>query len=109
MRHCRVFATCCALLAISEGRGKSGRVTIRLGEPKPRFNKATSEAHWRLLPSGGASLSRLNAGQVVLEITKISADCWFRLPSEFTMVAALLNLDRVVFARIPISSPCHHS
>jgi predicted unusual protein kinase regulating ubiquinone biosynthesis (AarF/ABC1/UbiB family) len=42
----------------------------------------------------------------VLEITKISADCWFRLPSEFTMVAkALLNLDRVVYTLDPYFEP----
>jgi ubiquinone biosynthesis protein len=42
----------------------------------------------------------------VLEITKIAADCWFRLPSEFTMVAkALLNLDRIVFTLDPNFEP----
>jgi predicted unusual protein kinase regulating ubiquinone biosynthesis (AarF/ABC1/UbiB family) len=45
-----------------------------------------------------AILSRLNAGKVTLEITRIAADCWFRLPPEFTMLAkALLNLDLVVY------------
>jgi predicted unusual protein kinase regulating ubiquinone biosynthesis (AarF/ABC1/UbiB family) len=40
----------------------------------------------------------MNAGKVTLEITRISADCWFRLPSEFTMIAkTLLNLDKVVY------------
>ncbi|HKE60796.1 MAG TPA: hypothetical protein VKB46_29020, partial [Pyrinomonadaceae bacterium] len=53
-----------------------------------------------------AVLSRLNAGKVTLEITKISADCWFRLPPEFTMVAkALLNLDRVVYTLDPTFDP----
>ena len=48
----------------------------------------------------------LNSGQVVLEITKISADAWFRLPGEFTMVAkALLNLDRVVYTLDPSFEP----
>src|SRR6185369_3224265 len=46
-----------------------------------------------------AVLSRNNAGRVTLDITRISADCWFRLPPEFTMFAkALLNLDRVVYS-----------
>jgi ubiquinone biosynthesis protein len=97
------------LLAISEGRGEDATdVTIRMGEPKPRFDKTefTRRISQLVAEHGEASLSRLNSGQVVLEITKISADCWFRLPSEFTMVAkALLNLDRVVFALDPNFEP----
>ncbi|HYU99010.1 MAG TPA: AarF/UbiB family protein [Pyrinomonadaceae bacterium] len=97
------------LLAISEGRGEeAAEVTIRMGEPKSRFDKAdfTKRIGELVAEHGEASLSRLNSGQVVLEITKISADCWFRLPSEFTMVAkTLLNLDRVVFTLDPSFEP----
>ncbi|MGH9871440.1 MAG: ABC1 kinase family protein [Pyrinomonadaceae bacterium] len=97
------------LLAISEGRGEeAAEITIRMGEPKPRFDKADFTKRTGELVAGhaDASLSRLNSGQVVLEITKISADCWFRLPSEFTMVAkTLLNLDRVVFTLDPNFEP----
>jgi predicted unusual protein kinase regulating ubiquinone biosynthesis (AarF/ABC1/UbiB family) len=97
------------LLAISEGRGEEAAdVTIRMGEPKPRFDKVefTRRVAELVAEHADASLSRLNAGKVVLEITKISADCWFRLPSEFTMVAkALLNLDRVVFTLDPGFEP----
>jgi predicted unusual protein kinase regulating ubiquinone biosynthesis (AarF/ABC1/UbiB family) len=97
------------LLDISEGRGEEASdVTIKMGEPKPGFDK--SEFSKRIAElvaeNSDASISRLNSGQVVLEITKISADCWFRLPSEFTMVAkALLNLDRVVFTLDPNFEP----
>jgi len=97
------------LLAISEGKGEeAAEVTIRMGEPKPRFNKTdfTKRIGELVAEHGEASLSRLNSGQVVLEITRISADCWFRLPSEFTMVAkTLLNLDRVVFTLDPGFEP----
>jgi ubiquinone biosynthesis protein len=97
------------LLAISEGKGEeAAEVTIRMGEPKPRFDKAdfTKRIGELVAEHAEASLSRLNSGQVVLEITKISADCWFRLPSEFTMVAkTLLNLDRVVFTLDPGFEP----
>jgi ubiquinone biosynthesis protein len=97
------------LLAISEGRGaEAAEVTIRMGEPKPRFDKAdfTKRIAELVAEHADASLSRLNSGQVVLEITRISADCWFRLPSEFTMVAkALLNLDRSVFTLDPNFEP----
>jgi ubiquinone biosynthesis protein len=97
------------LLAISEGRGEdAAEATIRMGEPKARFDKAdfTRRISQLITEHGDASLSRLNSGQVVLEITKISADCWFRLPGEFTMVAkALLNLDRVVITLDPNFEP----
>ncbi len=97
------------LLAISEGRGEeAAEVTIRMGEPKPRFDKAdfTKRVAQLVAEHGAASLSKLNSGQVVLEITRISADCWFRLPGEFTMVAkALLNLDRVVLTLDPNFEP----
>jgi ubiquinone biosynthesis protein len=97
------------LLAIAEGRGEeAAEITIRIGEPKPRFDKPEFSKRIAELvaENADASLTRLNAGKVVLEITKISADCWFRLPSEFTMVAkALLNLDRVVFTLDPNFEP----
>jgi ubiquinone biosynthesis protein len=97
------------LLAISEGRGEdAAEVTIRMGEPKERFDRNDFTKRIAALVSehAGTNLSGLNAGQVALDITKISADCWFRLPSEFTMVAkALLNLDRVVYTLDPSFEP----
>lgn len=97
------------MLAIAEGRGEeAAEVTIRMGEPKPRFDQADFSKRIAEIVSenAGASLSRLNSGQVALEITRISADCWFRLPSEFTIVAkALLNLDRSVFTLDPTFEP----
>jgi len=97
------------LLSISEGKGEeAAEVTIKMGEPKSGFNKSefTKRVAELVAENADASLTRLNSGKVVLEITKISADCWFRLPSEFTMVAkALLNLDRVVFALDPNFEP----
>ena len=97
------------LVAISEGRGEeAAEVTIRMGEPKERFERTDfiKRIAAVVAENSDASLSRLNSGQVALEITKISADCWFRLPSEFTMVAkALLNLDRSVFTLDPNFEP----
>ncbi|MEO7970964.1 MAG: AarF/UbiB family protein [bacterium] len=97
------------LLAISEGRGEEAAETaIRMGEAKPGFNKSefTGRVAELVAEHADSNLSRLNSGQVALEITKISADCWFRVPSEFTMVAkALLNLDRVVFTLDPNFEP----
>jgi predicted unusual protein kinase regulating ubiquinone biosynthesis (AarF/ABC1/UbiB family) len=97
------------LLAVSEGRGEDVVETaIKMGEPKERFDRVNYKRRVVDLVADNrdASLSRLNAGQVVLEITKISADCWIRMPPEFTMIAkALLNLDRVVFTLDPTFDP----
>ncbi|HET6852057.1 MAG TPA: AarF/UbiB family protein [Pyrinomonadaceae bacterium] len=89
------------LLAISEGRGEmAAQAAIKMGEAKEGFDRASFERRITDLvaDNSDAVLSRLNAGKVTLDITRISADCWFRLPPEFTMFAkALLNLDRVVY------------
>lgn len=97
------------LLSISEGRGEDAAETaIKMGEPKPGFNRAefVHRVSELVAENADANLSRIDAGQVTLEITKIAADCWFRLPSEFTMIAkALLNLDRVVYTLDPDFNP----
>ena len=97
------------LLAISEGRGEEvAETAINMGEAKPGFNRTEFKSRVAELVAEHAdsNLSRLNSGQVALEITKISADCWFRLPSEFTMIAkTLLNLDRVVLTLDPNFEP----
>ena len=89
------------LLAISEGRGEvAAEAAIKMGEPKENFDRNSFERRIADLvaENSDAALSKLNAGKVTLEITRISAECWFRLPAEFTMIAkALLNLDRVVY------------
>jgi predicted unusual protein kinase regulating ubiquinone biosynthesis (AarF/ABC1/UbiB family) len=97
------------LLAISEGRGEmAAQAAIRMGEPKEGFDRSAFERRITDLVSehGDAVLSKADAGKVTLEITKISADSWFRLPAEFTMFAkALLNLDRVVYTLDPQFDP----
>lgn len=97
------------LLAISEGRGDTAaEAAVRMGEAKEGFDRKTFDRRIADLvnENSDAILSRLNAGRVTLEITKVSADCWFRLPAEFTMIAkALLNLDRVVYTLDPTFNP----
>jgi len=97
------------LLAISEGRGEmAAEAAIKMGEEKEGFDRTTFERRITDLvaDNSDAILSRMNAGKVTLEITRISADCWFRLPAEFTMIAkALLNLDRVVYTLDPNFDP----
>jgi len=97
------------LLAESEGRGEdAAEVAIKMGEPKAGFDRAeyVRRVAEFVAEHTDASRTRINAGQVTLEITKISADCWFRLPAEFTMIAkALLNLDKVVYTLEPSFDP----
>ncbi|HEU4714292.1 MAG TPA: AarF/UbiB family protein [Pyrinomonadaceae bacterium] len=97
------------MLAISEGRGEvAAETAIKMGEPKPNFDRSSFERRITDLvgENSDAVLSKMNAGKVTLEITRISADCWFRLPAEFTMFAkALLNLDRVVYTLDPSFDP----
>jgi predicted unusual protein kinase regulating ubiquinone biosynthesis (AarF/ABC1/UbiB family) len=97
------------LLAISEGRGdRAAEAAVKMGEAKEGFDRKTFDHRIAELvtENGDAILSRQNAGRIVFEITKVAADCWFRLPSEFTMIAkALLNLDRVVYTLDPTFDP----
>lgn len=97
------------LLAISEGRGDTAaEAAVRMGEAKEGFDRRAFDRRIADLinEDSDAVLSRMNAGKVTLEITKIAADCWFRLPAEFTMFAkALLNLDRVVYTLDPTFDP----
>ena len=97
------------LLAISEGRGdEAAEVSIRMGEPKSNFDKADYKHRVAGLVARQAdtTLERIDAGHVVLEITRISADCWFRMAPEFTMIAkTLLDLDRVVYTLAPDFDP----
>lgn len=97
------------LLAISEGRGdEAAEVSMKMGESKPNFDKHDFEHRVANLVAQHADVTpeHIDAGHVVLEITRISADCWFRLPSEFTLIAkALMNLDRVVYTLAPDFDP----
>ncbi|MCA1577853.1 MAG: AarF/ABC1/UbiB kinase family protein [Acidobacteria bacterium] len=97
------------LLAISEGRGDAAAETaVKMGEAKEGFDRRAFDRRIAELvnDNSDAVLSRANAGKVSLEITKAAADCWFRLPPEFTMFAkALMNLDRVVYTLDPTFDP----
>jgi len=97
------------MLAISEGRGEmAAEAAIKMGEEKEGFDRSAFKRRITDLVSDNsdAILSRMNAVKVTLDITRIAADCWFRLPPEFTMFAkALLNLDRVVYTLDPHFDP----
>jgi predicted unusual protein kinase regulating ubiquinone biosynthesis (AarF/ABC1/UbiB family) len=97
------------LLASSEGRGdEAAEVAMKMGEPKPKFDKReyVHRVANLVVRHAEATLEKIDAGHLVLEITRISADCWMRMPQEFTLIAkAFLNLDRVVYALDPSFNP----
>ncbi len=97
------------LLAISEGQGdQAAEVSITMGEPKEKFDRSefTRRVVDLVTQHTDSTISNIAAGHIVLEIARISADCWFRLPPEFTMIAkALLNLDRSVTTLDPAFNP----
>jgi ubiquinone biosynthesis protein len=97
------------LMAISEGVGdKAAQFTIRLGEAKSGFDEAKFRVEVSDLVARhqGASMQDIDAGRIVLEITRIAGQANFRLPLEFTMVAkTLLNLDQIVHILDPAFDP----
>ncbi|MCU1266423.1 MAG: hypothetical protein JWM21_2741 [Acidobacteria bacterium] len=97
------------LMAISEGVGdKAAQFTIKLGEAKNGFDesKFRREVSDLVARHQGANMEDIDAGRVVLEITRIAGQANFRMPSEFTMVAkTLLNLDQIVHILDPSFDP----
>lgn len=97
------------LLAISEGRGdEAATLTIKLGEPKESFEqeKFTRQVADLVTQHQGINVQDIDAGRVVLEITRISGETGFRLPPEFTLIAkTLLNLDQIVHTLDPSFDP----
>ena len=97
------------LLAVSEGRGEEVALSaMKMGEPKDGFDEQEFMRRVGDLVTthGGNSLEKADAGRIVMEITKISAECGFRLPPEFTLIAkSLLNLDRSVYTLDPDFDP----
>ncbi|HWS99564.1 MAG TPA: AarF/UbiB family protein [Pyrinomonadaceae bacterium] len=97
------------LLAISEGRGdEAALLTIKLGEPKESFEKEkfSRQVADLVTQHQGSNVQEIDAGRVVLEITRISGETGFRLPAEFTLIAkTLLNLDQIVHTLDPDFDP----
>ena len=97
------------LLAISEGNGdEAADFAIKVGEPKEDFDEARFRRHVvsLVVEHQSTKLENIQAGRAVLEITRFSADCGFRLPAEYTMIGkALLNLDQVVHTLDPHFDP----
>lgn len=97
------------LMAISEGRGdEAAALTIKLGEPKESFEeeKFSRQVADLVTQHQGSNVEDIDAGHVVLEITRVSGETGFRLPPEFTLIAkTLLNLDQIVHTLDPNFNP----
>ncbi|MCM8539161.1 MAG: AarF/UbiB family protein [Lentisphaeraceae bacterium] len=97
------------LLAICEGRGEeAARIALKLGTEKEDFQKVAfvSRVSNLVISNHELELKAIDAGKVMLDITKISAETGFRVPPELTMIAkTLLNLDRAVYTLDPDFCP----
>ncbi len=87
------------LLAIADGQSdRAAEIAAKMGEPRGEFEAA--QFHRRIADlvsqQQNATVAQMQVGRVVLEVTRISADCGLSVPSELTMLGkTLLNLDLV--------------
>ncbi|HJT44641.1 MAG TPA: AarF/UbiB family protein [Chthoniobacterales bacterium] len=87
------------LLAISEGRGEEAAdLAIKIGDAREmndeeKFRRRIGEI---VAVQKTATVSQMEVGRLVLEVTQISAASGIRVPPELTMLGkTLLNLDQV--------------
>jgi len=87
------------LLAVAEGRGEdAATATVRIGRPLETFNREAIERDVSALvvKYRDTSLRDLQAGSVLLEISRAGGLHGLRLPTELALLAkTLLNLDDV--------------
>jgi ubiquinone biosynthesis protein len=87
------------LLAISEGRGEeASQIAVKIGEPGDDFNEKAFTRHISEIVAvqKSATVSQMEVGRLVLEVTQVSAENGIRVPPELTMLGkTLLNLDQV--------------
>ena len=96
------------LLAISEGDGQqTATLLAQLGQPlegydERGFRTATAE----LVTAAVGTGSEVQAGTVIVELSRLSGACGLRPPSEMTLIGkALLNLDQVTTYLDPQFAP----
>jgi ubiquinone biosynthesis protein len=87
------------LLTISEGRGdEAATIAIKIGELREDFDEAAfrRQVAELVVENRDSKVGQMQAGKVVLAITKIAGENGVRIPSEMTMLGkALLNLDAI--------------
>jgi predicted unusual protein kinase regulating ubiquinone biosynthesis (AarF/ABC1/UbiB family) len=97
------------LLALADGDGREvADICIEIGQKLDDFDRAalTARVVDLVARAGGATIGDLQAGAVIGELSRVSAECGQRAPSELTMLAkALLNLDEVARTLAPDFRP----
>jgi ubiquinone biosynthesis protein len=97
------------LLAVSDGRGEeAAQVAIKIGEQTERFDNTefTRRISEIVATQKTATVSQMEVGRIVLEITQIAAETGIRVPSELSLLGkTLLNLDQVGRALEPEFNP----
>jgi ubiquinone biosynthesis protein len=86
------------LLAISDGNGEeAAAILAAMGHPGPGYDdQSFRDAAARLVSDGVGTGSGVQAGRVMVELSRLSGASGLRPPSEMAMVGkALLNLDQV--------------
>ena len=97
------------LLAVSEGRGEEvATLAIRIGEKRERFDE--QQFRQKIIDLVGrtqsVNLDQLEIGKVMMEVSKISSECFIRVPTGLTMLGkTLLNLDQVGWTLDPKFDP----
>jgi ubiquinone biosynthesis protein len=97
------------LLAVSEGKGEQAAdVAIEMGTITAMFDREnyTREVSQLVAQHQSTTISELDTGRVVLEITRSAAQNGLRLPPELTLLGkTLLNLDLVAGILAPDFDP----
>ncbi len=96
------------LLAVSDGNGDAAADSLAsLGSPRDEFDRDVFRRLVGDLVQRSVEMgSDLEAGHVVLEMTRIASQCGMRPPPEFALVRqALLNLDQVASNLDPKFAP----
>ncbi len=96
------------LLAVSDGNGDAAAdALVTLGSPRDDFDRDTFHRAMGELVQRSVELgSDLEAGHVVLQMTRVASQCGMRPPPELALVGkALLNLDQVATNLDPTFAP----
>src|SRR5947209_17123087 len=97
------------LLAISDGRGEEAAdIAIKIGDSREMFDEETFRRRIAEIVAvqKTATVSQMEVGRLVLEVTQVSAASGIRVPPELTMLGkTLLNLEQVGRTLAPESHP----
>ncbi len=97
------------LLAVADGRSDdAATIALRIGRRRDGFLEVEFRRRVAalVLSNRDSTISQMNFGRIIFELSRFSADCGLRLPSELLLVGkALLSLDQVVTKLDPDYEP----